>query len=154
MADGTRLQALARQLEPRTEISTQRRFLVEIDGVPGYWKQMSGVKRSAPVTTEFDGGAEFPEKLGGPPDFDNVTLTRGYRPIFAEHVRRFFRGAGSLRVTVHAHDLDANGDVIIGGANSRTYPLALVVSTTRPDVDWSSGAVGNWVVELALGREV
>jgi hypothetical protein len=138
---------------PATEplAATQRQFLWSIDGCPGYWQQKTGGDVEAPVTVVWNGGADRPQKLGGPPDATDIVLTQAYRPQMHREARDTFkRGAGFLRVGVHGIELDANGQAI---GDPITYPLALLVKVTEPPADFASGAQSDWSVTVALGDE-
>jgi len=133
-----------------TTISTQRQFLAQVEGIDGYWRQVTGQKRVSAVTKEWDGGATSPETLGGPPEWDAITLIRPYRARqhFAA-LQRMLAGVGRSRLVVHIHDVDENGVVIAG--NSRTFPDALLTSVMPPDVDAASGTGATWSLELTPG---
>jgi hypothetical protein len=104
------------------------------------------------VTVVWNGGEERPQKLGGPADLSDMVLTQAYRPQMHQTImRRWRKVIGRQRLVVHISDLDADG-VVIG--DPRTFPNALLINCTDPDVDWASGNQADWSITLALGEEV
>lgn len=139
---------------PATEplAATQRQFLVVVEGCPGSWQRKTGADATAPVTVVWNGGATRPQKLGGPADLGDMTLTQAYRPRMHQDVKRKWRrNVGRQRVVAHITDLDEDG-VVIG--DPVTYPMALITSCTDPEVDWASGSQADWSITLSLGDEV
>lgn len=139
---------------PATEplAATQRQFLVQVEGCPGYWQQKTGADAASPVTVVWNGGAHRPQKLAGPADMSDMVLTQAYRPEMHQTVKRKWRAnVGRQRLVVHITDLDEDG-VVIG--EPVAYPNALLINCTDPPVDWASGNQADWSITIALGDEV
>lgn len=132
--------------------ATQRQFLVVVEGCPGSWQRKTGAAMTSPVTVVWNGGAERPQKLGGPADLADMVLTQAYRPSMHQATKRQWRKAvGRLRLVAHISELDENGSVL---GDPITYPRALLTSCSDPDVDWASGNQADWAITLSLGEEV
>lgn len=132
--------------------ATQRQFLVVVEGCPGSWQRKTGAVAAAPVTVVWNGGATRPQKLGGPADLADMVLTMAYRPRMHRDIKTQWRAAvGRARLVAHISELDEDG-IVIG--DPITYPRALLVSCSDPDVDWASGNQADWSITIALGDEV
>lgn len=136
---------------PNVAPQTARQQLVQVTGIPGYMATKTGGDRSADTTSIWDGGAVEAEKIGGPADTSNVTVTKPYRAtIHGPILKTFSKQVGRLRTTVKIFDTDPDlgpvGQPIV-------YANALLVGLKRPELDAASSDGAMFELEFAVSAE-
>jgi hypothetical protein len=128
--------------------STQQAWLVSVSGIPGYWQTKSGGEKSSETTKDYDGGSLEPEVIASPAEIDNITVSRSYKPSRdLEALRMASSKVGRWRTTVSITPTDED---MMANGQPRTYPNALLVRCTEPEVDRSSGDPATWELEFAV----
>jgi hypothetical protein len=135
-----------------TAPASQRQFIVNVSGIPGNFQTKSGGETSSDTTKNYDGGSLVPDVLASPAETDNITVSRAYNyeRDHNAHVaarRKVGRWRTTVSVTPTDEDLKTIGD-------PTTYPDALLVRVSEPDVDSSSGDVAMFELEFAVGSVV
>lgn len=129
--------------------ASQQAWLVNVSGIPGYWQSKSGGEKSSETTKDYDGGSLEPEVLASPAEIDNITVSRSYKPSRDyEALRVASSRVGRWRTTVSITPTDED---LIANGPPRTYPNALLVRCSEPEVDRSSGDPATWELEFAVG---
>ena len=132
--------------------STQQAWLVSVSGIPGYWQTKSGGEKSSETSKDYDGGSLEPEVIASPAEIDNITVARSYKASRDyEALKNASSRVGRWRTTVSVTPTDED---LIANGPPRTYPNALLVRCTEPEVDRSSGDVSTWELEFACGSVV
>lgn len=117
--------------------ATKRQFLVTVEGIPGTWRGFSGGGATAETTTDWDGGAERPDILGGPPTYDDLELVRTYDPERdAGWIERLDKLVGRGRFTLTKQPTDLMFTKV---GKPRTYADCLLKGLTEPEADAESG---------------
>jgi hypothetical protein len=127
--------------------TSQRHFLVYVNGIPGPFATQEGGETEAAVTKVWDGGKKKPDLLSEPPDTSNLVMGRPYSPD--EHqpiIDRLRPLAGQWRTTVTKQPTDPDFTPI---GKPITYPNSLLVRMSEPELDASSGEAARWEVEFA-----
>lgn len=120
--------------------------------VPDPFAQMTGGAVEAETSPVWEGGASYPEQLGGPPSTADLELTRPYRPERDQPIiDALTKGVGSMHFTVTKQPTDADF-VKIG--KPTTYPECMLKSVTPPESDASSADSATWSVTFAPTRPV
>lgn len=127
--------------------STQRQFLVSVDGLPDYYATQSGGEVTAETTTHYDGGTDLPDVMAGPRVTSNLVAGRGYdaerdQPI----IDRLEKLVGRWRTTVTKQPTDPDWTPV--GA-PKSYPNSLLVRVTPPETDANSSSVATYELEFA-----
>lgn len=128
--------------------ASQRQFLVQADGLEGYWARKSGGAITADTTKAYDGGSVTPDLISAPPSAENVTTGRTYDedrdgPI----LRRLRPLVGVFRTTISVTPTDAD---LVAIGEPVVYPDALLVGLTEPDADAGSGDAADFDLEWAI----
>lgn len=130
--------------------SSQRQFLVRVDGLLGFFARKSGGNVSAEVTKSYDGGSLVPDLVSAPPNTDNITVGRTYDPDRdAADLARLRPLVGSLRTTVSVTPTDAD---LVAIAPPTTYSDALLVGLNEVEVDAGSGELAEYELEFAVAQ--
>ena len=117
--------------------AAQRQFLVKVSTIDGYFAQKTGAETTADVTDVWDGGKLTPEKLAGPANTGDLTVSRPYDPDRDQPVISRLRSrVGRWRTTVTVQPTDAD---LVARGRPTTYANVLLVGLTEPDVDAGSG---------------
>ena len=115
---------------------TKNKYLVTIEGIPGTWRAFSGGGGSASITKDFDGGSDRADLLAGPPEWDDIEVTRTVAPtrddVWIKHLRKLI-GRGKFNVTKQA--TDANWTKV---GEPTTYPDCLLNGLQEPETDAAS----------------
>lgn len=130
--------------------SSQKMFLVTVTGISGTFMTKSGGDTSSDVTKVYNGGATVPELLAAPAETDNITVSRAYdhdRDYQAHKNARAKVGRWRTTISVTPTDLD-----LTSRGSATTYPNALLVRVSEPDVDSSSGDAATWELEFSVGN--
>jgi hypothetical protein len=131
--------------------SSQRMFLVSVSGFAGYFQTKSGGEKSSETTKDYDGGSLTPEVLAAPAEIDNVTVARSYKFSRDYSAQRAASAqVGRLRTTLSVTPTDED---LVAIGPPRTYPDALLVRVSEPEVDASSGDAATWEMEFAIGAD-
>lgn len=130
--------------------SAKRQFLVKVAGITGNFMTKTGGEFTADTTKVYDGGSLQPDTLAGPAQGSNVVITRAYdytrdSTVLASLVQQVGRWRTTVSVTPTDQDLVAIG-------TPRTFPNALLVGVTEPEVDASSGDPGILQLEFSVGQ--
>ncbi|MCQ9384450.1 hypothetical protein [Brevibacterium moorei] len=134
--------------------TAQRSFITTLTGgpvpVPDTWAKFSGGDVEADSSEVWEGGATYPEQLGGPPKTNDVELARPYRaqrdqPIIDKLVKL----VGSATYTISRQPTDAD---FVKVGKPTTYPDALLKSIKIPESDASSGDVAEVTFTFAVPR--
>lgn len=117
--------------------SSQRQFLVKVEGIEGYFARKTGGNIAAETSKAYDGGNPTPDLISSPANAEDVNCGRTWEterdaPLF----RRLRPLVGVWRTTVSVTPTDR--DLVVSGEPT-TYPGALLVGVTEPEVDASSG---------------
>lgn len=129
-----------------TEISSQRQFLVSIDGLPDYYATFSGGEVSAETSVAWDGGAKRPSVLAGPATTSNLVCSRPYSAARDQPlIDRLQKLCGSWRTTVTKQPTDADFTPI---GDPTTYPDSLLVRVTTPEADAASAEKAMYELEF------
>lgn len=131
--------------------ASQAQQLVEVAGIPGYMATKEGGEVSAEVSKVYDGGSRKPESMAGPPETDNVTVSKPYRPlVHGPILKAWAKQVGSLRTTISVWDTDPD----LGPVGQPTvYANALLVRLARPEFDASGSDAGTFELEFAVDEE-
>ena len=128
---------------------SQRQFLVNVSGIAGNFQTKSGGETSSETTKNYDGGSLNAEVLASPAETDNITVSRAYDYLRDSQAHRDARKkVGRWRTTISV--TPTNEDLVAMGTPT-TYPNALLVRVSEPDVDSSSGDVAMFELEFAVG---
>lgn len=60
--------------------SDQRQFLVQIEGLSGFWAKLTGGNKSVPAAEAYDGGNPQPGITTGNPTIADITTSRAFDP--------------------------------------------------------------------------
>lgn len=131
--------------------SSARHFLVKVAGIDGFFETKTGGGTSAAVTKVFDGGAEVPDNLAGPPETGDVVISRTYDPDRdGATVKSLLQKVGRYTDTVSV--TPTNRDMVARPELARVYSGALLVGCNDPDSDSSSGDAARWELTFAVGQ--
>lgn len=132
--------------------TARRHFLVRVDGIEGTFMTMTGGTPSADVTKMYDGGEVQPENIPGPPQADDVVISRGWDPYRDSPIVSALRQqVGSFTATVSKTPTDRDMTPV---GDPEVYPEALLRQVVSPEADASSGdgavfeltfAIAGWV---------
>lgn len=129
--------------------SSERSFLVVVNGISGTFQTKTGGDTTSDVTMNYNGGSTTPELLAAPAATANIIVSRSYdhsRDYQAHKNARAQVGRWSTNISVTPTDADLNS---LGSPTQ--YPNALLVRVSEPDVDSSSGSVAMFELEFAIG---
>lgn len=129
--------------------SSQRQFLVTVQGIPGTYMSKQGGNIASDVTKAYDGGSSTPDLISAPRDVDNITVSRGFDPQRDGALLRNLRqlvGVFQTTVTVTPTDRDfrAVDSPIV-------YSPALLVGLNEPEVAADSGDLATYELVFACG---
>lgn len=129
--------------------SSQRQFVVTIQGIEGTFMTKTGGNTASDVTKAYDGGSSVPDLIAAPKNVENVVVSRGFDPVRdADLLRNLRRVVGALETTISQvptdRDYNANADPIV-------YAPALLVGVTEPEVAADSGDLATFQLEFAVG---
>jgi len=130
--------------------STQRQFLVKIGGIDGYFATKTGGNITADSSKVYDGGDLTPDVLTGPSTPDNITCGRPYDPMRDGQVLRSLRRrVGSWTTVVSVTETDRD---LVAIGPPVTYPKAVLVGLSEPEVNAGSGDAAEFTLEFAVTR--
>lgn len=127
--------------------SSQRQFLVSVDGLPDYYATFSGGEVTAEASKVYDGGQARPSVLPGPAETGNLVISRPYgaerdQPL----IDRLQPLVGKWVTTVTKQPTDAD---FTGIGTPTTYPESLLVRVTPPEADAASSDGATYELEFA-----
>lgn len=133
-----------------------RQFLANVTAGPVQiadpWASMSGGAVESETSPVWEGGASYPDMLGGPATTADLELTRPYRPERDQPIiDRLQKIVGSGVFTVTRQPTDAD---FVKVGKPTTYPECVLKSVTPPESDASSGEGSTWSVTFAPTRPV
>lgn len=115
-----------------------RQWLVTVDQIDGTWAKISSGETSAEGTRVRDGGSTKADVLAGPPETDEVTVSR---PFDGERdhdlVTTLLPLVGQLFTTITKQPL--HGDMSRVNVKPRVYSDCLLTKVTDPESDADSG---------------
>lgn len=119
--------------------SAQRQFLVSVSGITGLWATKTGGDPTSSVTKVWDGGADSPDILSSPADFDDLTVTRPYDvsrdgPVAASLKPQ----VGRFTATISVQPTDAN--LVKTSAAEKFTGLLTKLTSPAPDASASGAA--------------
>ena len=130
-----------------TQKATKRQYIVTVAGIPGNWRTMSGAKASSESTKDWDGGADRPDILGGPREYDDIELVRTVAPsIDSDWIDRLNKRVGIDTFTITKQPVDRDG-VKVG--KPRVYPDCLLTGLQEPETDAASSDVSEVTLTFA-----
>jgi hypothetical protein len=129
--------------------ASQKMFLVNVSGIPGYFDTKSGGETSSETSKHYDGGSLIPDVLAAPAETDNITVSRSWKfsRDFAAH-RAARKQVGRWRTTVSVTPTDED---LVAVGEPTTYTDALLVRVSEPEYDSSSGDPATFELEFAVG---
>jgi hypothetical protein len=114
----------------------KRQYLVNVQGIPGTWRQFSGADGSVSVTKDYNGGKDRADLLAGPPEWGDIEVTRTVAPskddAWILKLNKLI-GRGEFNITKQATDANWNR---VGKA--RTYPKCLLTGLQETETDAAS----------------
>lgn len=133
-----------------------RQFLCNVTAGPvpvvDPFASMSGGAVEAETNPVWEGGASYPDMLGGPATTGDLELTRPYRPTRDQPIIDALQkvvGSGVFTVTKQPTDAD-----FMKVGKPTTYPECVLKAVTPPEPDASSGEGATWSITLAPTRPV
>lgn len=127
--------------------ATKRQFLVHVNGISGNWRTSTGGSLNADTSTDYNGGSDIPDLLGGIPVADDLEITRTFDPVrdlaLLEKLRR---EVGRGRYTVTKQATDAN---FVKVGKPLTYPRCLLKGINDPESDAASADVSEITLKFA-----
>ena len=128
--------------------SSQRMFLVKVQGIDEYFATKTGGDIQSATSKAYDGGSLNPDIITAPPEADNVVCGRNYDvDRDAPVIKRLKPLVGSWTTTISVTPTDAN---LVAVAEPTTYPNATLVRLAEPEVDASSGDGATLELEFAI----
>lgn len=128
--------------------SSQRMFLARVVGIGGYFATKGGGAINAAVTKAWDGGSRTPDVITGPPEIDNITVSRPFDPhrdgILLTRLRP---KVGVFTTKIAVTPTDRN---FAPTAKPTVYDQAVLVGIKEPDVDASSSDPAVFELEFAV----
>jgi hypothetical protein len=129
--------------------AAQRQFLAKVEGIEGYFNSKTGGNRSSDASKVYNGGETDPEVLASPANTDDVTLTRGYKPLRDASVLESLRPqVGRLRTTVSVTPTDED---LVAIGKPVVYSNALLVGLSEPEYNADSGDASTYELTFAVG---
>jgi hypothetical protein len=129
--------------------SSQRQFLVKVQGIEGYYMTKTGGNTSSEVTKAYDGGNSVPDLIASPKDVENVTVSRGFDPIRDGQLLRTLRGkVGVFETTITVTPTDRDYAAL---DQPVVYSPALLTGVNEPESDASSGDLATYELVFAVG---
>lgn len=129
--------------------SSQRQFLVKVQGIDGYYMTKTGGNSASDVTKAYDGGSSVPDLIAAPKNVENLSVTRGFDPTRDGALLRTLRGKvgvfeTTVTVTPTDRDYAAVDDPIV-------YSPALLVGLNEPEAAADSGDLATYELVFAVG---
>jgi hypothetical protein len=129
--------------------SSQRQFLVKVNGIEGFFMTKTGGNVSSEVTKAYDGGSAVPDLIAAPKEVENVTVSRGFDPDRDAGLLQSLRAKVGvfetiLTVTPTDRDYAASADPVV-------YSPALLVNLNEPEVAADSGELATYELVFAVG---
>lgn len=129
--------------------SSQRMFLIKVDGITGYFQTKTGGNVAAETTKVYDGGSLTPDIVAGIPDADDITISRNYDPARdGELVTQLLKLVGVWDTTLSIQPTDAAFNAI---GKPRVYSGCRLKGCNEPDVDSGSGDAAPFELVFAIG---
>lgn len=129
--------------------SSQRQFLVKVQGIDGNFMTKTGGNSSSDVTKAYDGGSAVPDLIAAPKDVENVTVTRGFDPIRDGGLLQTLRSkVGVFTTTISVTPTDRDYAAVI---DPIVYSPALLVGLNEPEVAADSGDLATFELVFAVG---
>lgn len=133
-----------------------RQFIVTVTGGPvkieGTWASFSGGNVEAETTPVWEGGASYPDSIGGPATTADLELTRPYRPTRDQPIiDKLTKLVGSGVFTVSRQPTDAD---FVKVGKPTTYPECVLKSVSVPESDATSSEGSTYSIVFAPTRPV
>jgi len=119
-------------------MTMKHNWAISVDGIKGYFNQMSGGAATTAVGVDWGGGgAKKPSKSPGPVTFDDLTLTRSYYANTDDAWLTALRKGlySTKKYTVRKQALDANGVKV---AKPVVYYNCILAGLTEPETEGGS----------------
>lgn len=117
--------------------SSQRQFLVRVEGLEGLWARKSGGNTTAEPTRVYDGGRVDPDLVAAAPTTENVTVGRTYQRDRDQPILKRLRPlVGSYRTVISVTPTDRD---LVAVGDPDVYDNAVLAGITEVEVD----AAGN-----------
>lgn len=129
--------------------TSQRHFLVQVSGVPGFWARKTGGNTAGNTRKVYDGGARTPDVLADPPEHDDMTVTRPFDPVRDQPILKSLRPLVSSSFRTITQQPTDTAFVPTGPAETFT---GLLTGVTAPDVDAGSGDAGTIELKFAIQK--
>lgn len=130
--------------------AAKRQFLVHVDGIDGYWSKKTGADVKSATNKVYDGGSLVPDVIAAPAEVGDIVLTRPFDPDRDQTVVNLLkRRIGQWTTTISVTPTEA--DLSIAKVAGDTYPNALLIALTPPEVDASSGDAAELVLTFSVG---
>lgn len=129
--------------------SSQRQFLVKVEGIPGNMAGKSGGNISADTNKVYDGGDPDPDVMAGPASIDDVTVTRAFAIDRDSGVLEQLRQkVGRWKTTVSVTPLNID---LIPAAKPTVY-LGLLSGLNEPEADASSSDSATYELVFTISK--
>lgn len=130
--------------------SSQRQFLVKIEGINGFFMTKTGGNVSAEATKAYDGGNPIPDLIPAPKEVEDVTVSRVFDPLRDGPVLRNLRqrvGVFQTTITVTPTDRD------YGAVDQPiVYSPALLTGVNEPEYSADSGDAATYELVFAVSN--
>lgn len=131
----------------QTQKATKRQYIVNVAGIPGNWRTFSGAAASSETTKDWDGGADRPDILGGPREYDDIEILRTVAPsLDQDWIDRLDKRVGIDTFTITKQYVDRDG-VKVG--KPRVYPDCLLKGLQETETDAASSDVAEVTLTFA-----
>jgi hypothetical protein len=128
--------------------SSQRQFLVKVQGIDGLFMTKAGGNSTSDVARAYDGGSSVPDLIAAPKQVENVTVSRGFDPVRDADLLQGLRPLiGSFETTLSVTPTDRD---YVAAASPIVYSPALLVGLTEPEVAADSGDLATFELEFAV----
>lgn len=127
--------------------SSQRHFLVTVDGIGEYYATLSGGEVTADIGTSYDGGKKRPDMVAGPSVTANLVCGRPYKVLRDQPIiDRLEKLVGVYSTTITRQPCDADFTPI---GKPTVYPDSLLARVTPPETDAASSDAASYELEWA-----
>lgn len=128
----------------------QRFFIVTVKGIKGNFAAKSGGGITSEVSKIWNGGDLTPDVIAGPPEVENVTVTRPFEmgrddKLLSDYRKKVGSWTTDIVVT------PADGNMTPTGSKT-VYSGALLVGIKEPDADASSSDAATIELEFAISK--
>lgn len=127
--------------------STNKQFLVKVQGIEGYFASFSGGRVASDARKVYDGGSLVPDVLSAPAQVENFTVSRHYDyQRDGDLVRVLKTQVGIATYTVSKTPTNAS---LVPVGPPETYVNCRLVGVNQSDVNSESGDPAMYELEFA-----